>query len=671
MQEAPQLAAHVEHEAQRLIGRFTETLQNRMDRAEEDQRINLELMKPPLTMSENCRLHAWKNAVSEVERNILLLFCEQAKPKDAEEDKDDAGGNYPKSTSKAGAVANDLTDWLVKREVYNSVRSLTDMKVTVPFTPGHLIRSVTDQLAKEMKLIYGRPLKDRMIHLVTLDNMTVTSTIDFDKWISGKEPDFLFKYCIADVTPQGLTSRQRRKEGHRAAVKLLSLDQIRNHLDVAKNEWLDPVTHAKKRYVFRGSVKTDGFRIQILAFKLRELQYVRYRRLDDNRLPLRLTSTVGGVDYYLQEIRDVITSKEDVARLWPGVQPEEIKTLTLDRGQTSIVGAFADIPRTRERMEMARRLTGHIQPWKGSHHFRGTDSILDILNPSSCPHHSFHPRSTINKLPNGVVKDGVSQYGSQTKAVYQPTFRLHRWLEDEKQATQEGKQETIAEIGGRLLPLKGQVASVVGYVAELKKCHKWDMKRVRHYEYQLIADRLLGIVGGSVGRPRESSNPVLIGVGLAKFSTRSGLSSLDSNVLSYLIKLVQSLEYLVVGLNEYYTRKKCPRCGLFVAQVALRPFYCPEYHVYHHREVMGAENMANIERGCLEKQERPEYLHSAAADDSLPWMAKAGAGPATSSTTSSSNTTAAINGPKGSRKRAASTSSSSRGRRGKAVREDK
>ncbi|KAF9537187.1 hypothetical protein EC957_008687 [Mortierella hygrophila] len=195
MQEAPRLAADVKRVVQRLIGHFIETLQNRMDRAEEDQRTNLESIET-------------------------------------------------------------TTDHIVKREVYDSVRNLTDIKVAMPFTPGHLIRFVTDQLAKEMKLMYDRgslglqneerefvaffwkrrPLKDRMTHLDTLDNTTVTSTIDLVKWLSGKKPGFLFKNFIADVTPQGLTSRQRRKAGHRAAVKLLSLDQIRNHLDVVNNE---------------------------------------------------------------------------------------------------------------------------------------------------------------------------------------------------------------------------------------------------------------------------------------------------------------------------------------------------------------------------------------------------------------------------------------------------
>lgn len=81
-----------------------------------------------------------------------------------------------------------------------------------------------------------------------------------------------------------------------------------------------------------------------MAFKLRELQDVRFRRIAEDRLPSRLTSTVGEIDYFLPKIRNVITSKDDVAKYWPGVQPEEIKTLTLDGGKACVIGAFADIP---------------------------------------------------------------------------------------------------------------------------------------------------------------------------------------------------------------------------------------------------------------------------------------------------------------------------------------
>ena len=166
-------------------------------------------------------------------------------------------------------------------------------------------------------------LKQRLQQLALQDSTHATSIVDIDTWISGKEPGVIIQNFVCAVAPQGLTSRQRKKAGHRAAVKMFSLDEIRSHL--------------------RGSIRTDGFRVQLLGFKLRELQDVRYRRLDESRLPSRLTSTVGGVDYYLQEIRNVITSKEDVERLWPSARVEDIKTLTLDMGQACLVGAFAHL----------------------------------------------------------------------------------------------------------------------------------------------------------------------------------------------------------------------------------------------------------------------------------------------------------------------------------------
>ncbi|KAF9382477.1 hypothetical protein CPC16_009322 [Podila verticillata] len=637
-------------------------------------------------------------------------------------------GNYPKGNTKAGvrSVTGQLAAEFKRmyghgaRDLHNKLKVMKDKGVVrgdadiqirpdvsavenflylnrltgnirrmVPITPSQ--QPFMSFSEREIAAFFWKRkvLKEKLVQLGKLENTTITSVNDLDTWISGKEPGFLIKNFIADVAPQGLTSRQKKKAGHRAAVKLLSLDQIRNHLDIVKNEWLDPITYADKGYVLRGSIKTDGFRIQLLAFKLRELQDVRYRRLDDNRLPPRLTSTVGGVDYYLQEIRNVIKTKEDVARLWPGVQPEKIKTLTLDGGQACIIGAFADIPED-------SRANG-----KGKEVDR-THSTMEGIIATSVEPTTFSTSSTPLPVPISVSTPDQQSTNSpmvssrtvyhnlavKQKAVYQPTFRFRRWLEGEKQKPLDmgEEQETIAGIETGLPPLKGEGASVINYTAELRrveerllefyvgrdhlyKRHKWDMERARQYEYQLLADRLFGIVGGSIGLVRDPENPVLIGVGLGKFSMRSGLSSLDSSFLSFFVQKARSLGYLVVGLNEYYTSKKCPRCGLFVAQVTLRRFYCPECHVFHHRDVMAAENMANIARGYLEKQERPEYLQPVAKDGSLPWMKRAGTGPRTSSTVTpeqgGSSSTSTSNRSPGCRKRSTAASSTTDGAPGR------
>jgi len=68
--------------------------------------------------------------------------------------------------------------------------------------------------------------------------------------------------------------------------------------------------------------------------------------LPENLFSLHLTSTVGGTDYYLREIRNVIKTKEDVASYWPFRAPEDTKILTLDLGQAFVVGASAIIPQS-------------------------------------------------------------------------------------------------------------------------------------------------------------------------------------------------------------------------------------------------------------------------------------------------------------------------------------
>jgi hypothetical protein len=110
-----------------------------------------------------------------------------------------------------------------------------------------------------------RLLKERLEELAHQDHTHITSTNDLETWISGKEPGYLIKHFICDVAPQGLTSSQREKAGRRAAVRLLSLDEIGAHLDVVKDKNLDPLQYKERGYVLRGSVRTNGFRVQLLA----------------------------------------------------------------------------------------------------------------------------------------------------------------------------------------------------------------------------------------------------------------------------------------------------------------------------------------------------------------------------------------------------------------------
>lgn len=355
-------------------------------------------------------------------------------------------------------------------------------------------------------------------------NEGVAPTIqDVQEWIGTKEPGYLLKRYLVDIDPSDLTSRKKGKAGHRAGIKLMSLKALRRHLRKLDDPTFDPKDYTVKGYVSRGSILTDGFRVHVLAYKLRELQCVRYRRLPPDRLPPRISSTIGGTDFYLQEIRNVIKDDMDIEKLWPGARRTDIKILTLDAGQAFVVGAYAYLPN------------------KNGDPTTSMDISVDLSRSEDAEQDSpVHHNLAVNQ-----------------KAVMQPVFRYRRWMNTEKDAVTEAEPLSISHIESSLPPLRGLRSSVKEYAKKMEeveerlstfyngrnrrfKRHTWDMKRAKHAEYQAIAERLLRIVGGTTGQHRDPNNHVIIGVGLGQFKSSSRLSSLHSSFLDFFIPLVSS-----------------------------------------------------------------------------------------------------------------------------------
>ncbi|KAF9156752.1 hypothetical protein DFQ26_009246, partial [Actinomortierella ambigua] len=165
-------------------------------------------------------------------------------------------------------------------------------------------------------------------------------------WFPGKPPEYLIKSLICDVAPDGLTVRQRGKAGLRAAIKPLSLEQLKNHINGLRLLSFDPRTCTEMGYVIRGSIKTDGYRLQLLAYKLRELQSVRFRRYKAKLLPNRLLSTTGGTDHFLTEIRNIVTCPKDV---------EDLLGCTTDKAFAVGASAVQATPPKRRRRKRNKR----------------------------------------------------------------------------------------------------------------------------------------------------------------------------------------------------------------------------------------------------------------------------------------------------------------------------
>ncbi|KAF9158623.1 hypothetical protein BGX20_003309, partial [Mortierella sp. AD010] len=443
---------------------------------------------------------------------------------------------------------------------------------------------------------------------------------DITDWVATNPPGSFITKLLSPVG-RPITERHGPR-GYKDSTSMMSFEDMKSHLTPIQQDGFDPRSYTERGYVLRSAIQTDGFRLHLPVFKLKELNSVRYRRLPPSVLPFRITSTTAGLDYYLTEIRNIVKTQEDVTSIW-GCEPDQIKILGLDLGQACVLGASALLPpkgitRSEVRKIVRRNLNG------GGEDIDLGKSRNTLI--STRPPVAFH---------NLAVKQ---------KAVYQPTFKYRCWLEDKKRNDKQGDAaESISDIESNLPPLHGEGASFETYFKEFNKVkkrlddfyncskslvkrHQWDAEKARESEYSIITNRLLKLVGGTIGEKRIDENKVVIAIGLGQFAARSRLSSLHGSFESYFVSKARSLGYVVVGVNEYYTSKKCPKCEEFVGQVEIRRLYCRNCKSYMHRDIMAAHNICNVVRGHLFHQRRPPYLQPRDENGGLPWEAQSETG---------------------------------------------
>ncbi|KAF9175350.1 hypothetical protein BGX21_010073, partial [Mortierella sp. AD011] len=124
------------------------------------------------------------------------------------------------------------------------------------------------------------------------------------------------------------------------------------------------------------------------------------------------------------------------------------------------------------------------------------------------------------------------------KAVYQPTFKCHRRLQ-EKKIVSLGVEESISNIESRLPLHRRDGTRFETYIKEfeqvlkqfdgfynsddmLVKKHQQGTPKARDVGFAIITDRL-HMVEGSIGRQRHPSDKVAIGVGLGQFRSKPKL----------------------------------------------------------------------------------------------------------------------------------------------------
>ncbi|KAF9153146.1 hypothetical protein BG015_004007 [Linnemannia schmuckeri] len=429
--------------------------------------------------------------------------------------------------------------------------------------------------------IQSMMVKDRYFQ----DPTIVLMQADALDWLARTTSGRLVTTFLSDV---GLLPNKHDK-GLRKATTVTNVkgkdgkEGLREHLGPLRAGSFDPKEWRDKGYVLRGSIRINGHLQQLLAFKLKELQSVRFRHIPEDKLPNPLVTTIGGTNSYLTEARNIFSTAADVESLL-AADPSQVAALSLDLGTSCIVGATVPLPSGQTPATLKRPLDKEGDQKKKKKTKRGKRKP------------GYHNRQRARQKARKLAKQPqTTQYFDlmvKRKAVSRPPNSFANWLEDRKENTTGAiTGRTIQDLESTLPPLKGEGASSCEYDAQV--CRK--------EEFYKVAEGLLKMISGSVGRPRMPHQHVVIAA--------------------------RSLGYLVIGINEYYSSKRYPHCHGFVcATSGWRTLYCKICKRFWQRDVMASDNMNNSIKNHLIHQQQPHYLQSRRQGGSYPWMDVAAGG---------------------------------------------
>jgi len=405
-------------------------------------------------------------------------------------------------------------------------------------------------------------LKDKIRRMMVEDRhfqdpTIVPSLADALDWLARTTPGRLVTTFLSDV---GLLPDKHDK-GYRKTTTVMDVDGkdgkegLREHLGCLRAETFDPKEWRGKGYVLKGSIRTNGRLLQLLAFKLKELQSVRYRRVPEDKLPNPLVTTIGGTNSYLTEARNVFSSAADVESLL-AVDPSQVAVLSLDLGTSCIVGASVSLPpgQTPATLSRPHGKEGDEEKKKKKKTRRGKRKPGDRKQQRA--------RQKARKLAKQPQTSRYFDLVVKRKAVSRPTDSFANWLEDRKENTTGASTgRTVQDIETALPPLKGEGASFCKYVAVRRALeddldnfynntnfwkHVWDAQVCRQEEFYKVAEGLLKMIGGSVGRSRMPHQLVVIAIGLAKFAAVHGPPALNGTFQAFFVNLVRHIFATIV-----------------------------------------------------------------------------------------------------------------------------
>jgi len=153
------------------------------------------------------------------------------------------------------------------------------------------------------------------------------------------------------------------------------------------------------------------------------------------------------------------------------------------------------------------------------------------------------------------------------------------------------------------------------YNSHSMKKRRFDLKRALKKELDLALNAVLSMAGKHVGK--RSDGTVLFCIGDCVMG-KPGEVGYYSAFSKHLIERLRSLGYKVLFLSEYLTSQKFPGTGtqtqgnykliIESGYNSIRIKYSPKEGIHIHRDIMAAENMADIAAAVRIGLERPTFL---------------------------------------------------------------
>ncbi|TPX40569.1 hypothetical protein SeMB42_g05943 [Synchytrium endobioticum] len=187
-----------------------------------------------------------------------------------------------------------------------------------------------------------------------------------------------------------------------------------------------------------------------------------------------------------------------------------------------------------------------------------------------------------------------------TRSLAEPERRYTNWLEVDKpeaictaeQECTKSDQETWPVFLERFV-ISYDIART--YYSSTKYKRKWwDADKAKRGELDRVLEGIVNMVDELMGHKLSGYKQVIVAIGMGDFSSTK---SRHVMFIRYLIRMLRPLGYTIVGVNEYYTSKKCPCCQEFVEMPAMRRLYCRGCNKWYQRDVMAADNMVKADEG--------------------------------------------------------------------------